>query len=295
VTSPNHSLDQVQRWFQAVITCPDGVLAGIDSDTARREIDAVPERIGEVVTRSRNLTSIERLEIYANAYHARLIECLRQEFPALVVALGEETFDGFAFGYIQAYPSRSYTLGNLGRSFPQFLSETRPAAEGAAGPDWADFLIDLARVERTYSEVFDGPGVEGQRVLKAGDIADLSPDDWADARLVPVPCLRLLTLNYPVHEYISAVRRKAAAAIPDVSPTFLVVTRREFVVRRWTVSAPEHALLSAIVDGETVGNAIEQVANRPDVEGSRFAGDLRAWFQQWSAAALFLGIRRPHS
>ena len=76
--------------------------------------------------RSKRRTSVERLEVYANAYYARLLECLRDEFPALLHAVGEEVFDGLAFGYLQAYPSTSYTLSNLSRNFARFLEETRP-------------------------------------------------------------------------------------------------------------------------------------------------------------------------
>ena len=82
-----------------------------------------------IVTRSQSLTSTERLQIYANAYFARLFECLHEEFPALLHALGEETFDAFAFGYLQQYPSRSYTLAELGRNFAAYLAEVRPRGE----------------------------------------------------------------------------------------------------------------------------------------------------------------------
>src|SRR5580698_11091876 len=119
-------LDQIQRWLQAVIMHPDGVNAGIQSPEARSEVNVSPDQIEQVVTRSQRRTSVERLEVYANAYYARLLECLRDEYPALFHAAGEEVFDGLAFGYLQAYPSQSYTLGELSRRFAQYLEETRP-------------------------------------------------------------------------------------------------------------------------------------------------------------------------
>jgi hypothetical protein len=89
------------------------------------------------------------------------------------------------------------------------------------------------------------------------------------------------------------VRRRSEALVPEPCPTFLVVTRREFVVRRWAVSAAEHALLSALIEGDTVGTAIERVANRPDVNCDGLGDILRGWFQHWSRAALFQSIQRP--
>ena len=73
--------------MQAVITHPLGIAAGIESEDAREVIDIESEGVEEVVTRSEARTSIERLEVYGNAYFSRLLECLRDQFPALVQAL----------------------------------------------------------------------------------------------------------------------------------------------------------------------------------------------------------------
>src|SRR5580704_19185826 len=164
-------LDQIQRWLQAVIMHPDGVEAGIESPEARSEIDVTPDRIEQVVDPSKRRTSVERIEVYANAYYARLLECLRDEFPALLHAVGEEVFDGLAFGYLQSYPSRSYTLSELSRQFAQYLEETRPRDDDDANgsPSWPDFMIDLARLERCYSEVFDGPAAARLSLLGVGE------------------------------------------------------------------------------------------------------------------------------
>src|SRR5690348_9320961 len=104
-------LGPVPRWMQAVIMHPDGFDAGLASEAARQHLDVAPEDVEKVVTRSISQTSVERLSIYANAYYARLLECLGEEFPVLKQTLGEETFDAFAFDYLQQYPSQSYTLG----------------------------------------------------------------------------------------------------------------------------------------------------------------------------------------
>src|SRR5262245_9550410 len=127
MTTPNHpcrDLGQVQRWMQAAIMHPGGVDEGIVSAEARGHIDVGPDQAEIVLTRSRALTALERLAVYGHAYYARLLECLREEFPVLKHALGEEVFAAFAFGYLQHYPSRSYTLFQLGSNFPRYLAET---------------------------------------------------------------------------------------------------------------------------------------------------------------------------
>jgi hypothetical protein len=264
-----------------------------------------PDRVEQVVDPSKRRTSIERIEVYANAYYARLLECLRDEFPALLHAVGEEIFDGLAFGYLQAYPSTSYTLANLGGHFVQFLeetrprdeedTETRPTDEGEECPSWPDFMIDLARLERTYSEIFDGPGTERLKLLGAEDIQSIQPDEWPSARLVPVACLRLLFLRYPVQEYATGVRKKADPPFPDPQPTWLAVSRIDYVVRRWTLSQVQYDLLAALIAGQTVGQAIEQAALSVSQNGDsleEFAADLRSWFQEWSSAGFFQTIEK---
>lgn len=292
------NLDRIQRWMQSVITHPLGMAAGIESDAARAEIDINAEELESVIGRSKALDSLQRLEVYGNAYYARLLECLREEFSAVVHAVEEETFDSFSFEYLQAYPSRSYTLGNLGARFADFLAETRPAREPQDGdePDWADFLIDLARLERLYAEVFDGLGIEDVAELTADDFRSIPPDVWPDVKLIPAPCLRLIELQFPVHEYITALRENREPEIPAAEPTWLAVTRRNYVVRRMPVSQPQFTLLSALADGAPVGEAIERMADsHQDLDTDQLANDLQEWFRDWSSARLFSRIELPHS
>src|SRR5262249_43068317 len=110
MTTESGELGRLQRWMQAVIMHPGGVEAGVGSPVARGEIDVPPQELERVVTRSRALSAADRMAVYSNAYVARLLECLREEYPTLVHALGREVFDEFAVGYLRAYPSRSYTL-----------------------------------------------------------------------------------------------------------------------------------------------------------------------------------------
>ncbi|MBT6495852.1 MAG: DUF2063 domain-containing protein [Planctomycetaceae bacterium] len=284
-------LGQVQQWMQAVIMHPDGVVGGIESTAAQTHIDVSVNDIEQVIKRSQAQNSIERLQVYGNAYFARLVEVLRDEFPALQHAIGEEAFDGFAFGYLQAYPSHSYTLADLSRNFSQYLRETRPPADAEEeGPDWIEFLIDLAALERTYSEVFSGPGPEAGDHLKPGELQEIPPERWADATLIPMPCLRLMKFGFPVHEYATAVRQGGDPHPPDPQETNLVIGRRDFVVRRKAVGRVELEMLSAIVDGLALGDAIQRVLEQTDVEFEALAAEIGEWFKTWAAAQFFRAV-----
>jgi hypothetical protein len=291
------TLERLQRWMQTAIVHPSSVLEGMDSESARSQIDVGAERVETVLTRSRALTAVERLAIYGTAYYARLLECLRDEFPVLKQALGEELFDAFAVGYLQEYPSQSYTLVELGANFPRHLAETRPDTEGNGehGVDWPDFLIDLATLERTFNEVFDGPGTEGKPPLDAGRLLEIPPEEFLESRLVSAACLRLLALRYPVHRYYSAIRNEQETELPDPAVTFLAVSRRNYIVRHHELSRPAYELLSALVAGQTVGEAIAAAVERagPDIE--LLEANLTKWFQSWAEEGFFSSFEKKVS
>ncbi len=283
-------LNTIQRWLQAVITHPEGVRAGIDSPTTRQLVEVTQSNVEQVIHPSREMTSLDRLQIYGRAYFGRLLECLAAQFPAVRHAVGEEGFNGLAFGYLVDHPSKSYSLSTLGSSFDEYLTATRPPRSDE--PDFADFLIELARLERVYAEVFDGPGPERSPDLNASELAGLSPQEFADSRLIFHSCVRLLTLRFPVHEYATAIRRGLEPTSPVARPIHLVVTRRDYIVRRFEVTKPQFQLLTSLMGGETVGAALIQLLAEPTTEAETLQADLQSWFREWSAAPLFAELIR---
>lgn len=287
------SLDVVQRWFQAVVSHPAGIEGGAASEEAQELIRLNRGELEAVIRRSKNLTAAERISIYANAYYSRLLECLGVNFPILKQTLGEEVFDSFAFEYLQHYPSRSYTLDHLGESFPKFLDETRPDREQGEEVGWPDFLIDLATFEWAVAKVFDGPGVEGRTLLTPEALHSVPPERFAEARLVPVPCLHVLTFRFPVNAYYTAARNAQEGEevpMPEPGEEHVALTRRDFVVRRYPLTTPQQALLREILAGGTVGEAIEAAAALIELDDEAFATELRAWFRFWVAEGFFLSV-----
>lgn len=285
------SLHEIQNWMQATLWHR----AGIEGSVPAAAGSIAGLAADDVVTRSRQMSSTERLAVYSRAYFARLLDCLESEFPAVRHAAGKEAFAGFAWGYLGACPSESYTLSELGRRFPDYLQEVRPLRESdRAQPDFADLLISLARLERTYSEVFDAPGPENSPSLSPVELQAITPEQFADARLQFHQTVRLLSLPFPCHEYCSAVRqgREPAPLAPLATP--LVILRRDYIVRRWTVSPEQHVLLTSLQRGETVGTALALAANG-STSPVTLVHDLQRWFAEWTAARLFRAVIPPNA
>lgn len=283
-------LAQIQRWMQSVITHPGGVAEGLTSQAAREQLDVSADELESVIGRSRALDSAARLEIYVDAYHERLMECLRVEFEATRMAIGEDLFNAVAFGYLQHYPSQSYTLNRLGERFARYLAESQLHAQAApadAGPTWPQFVVELAQLERLTRDVFDAVGTEGQPPFDASRLAELSADDWNRVRLISPGCLRLARYDHPVHTFALAVREGETPAAPAPKPTRLAITRRDYRVERYPQSAAQFDLLSAIVAGNTLGESLRQMTDQAATDRGNLAENLRRWFADWIRAGFF--------
>lgn len=284
----------MQRWFHAVVTHPDGVADGVASSAARSVMDVSPDHLESLITPSSKLRAADRLAVYANAYYSRLIECLGDVYPLTRRVVEEDAFADFAVDYLQTFPSKTYTLHSLGERFPDYLQTVRPERAEPGAPDWADFVIDLARLEWAIYVVFDGPGVEACPPFPADALLEVPPQRWPDLRLQPAPCLQLLKMSFPVNEFFSAARATpppATPPIPEATESFLALSRRDFIVRRFSLSSLEYEVLSRLVAGQTLGVVLDDILSEKSARTSvAMEEQLRGWFGLWAREGFFIGF-----
>lgn len=212
-----------------------------------------PHPAADNILPSSQMTADERLAVYQRAYLARLVECLRAEFPMLCRALGQELFDAFATGYLVQHPSTSYTLADLGQKLPDYLRSTHPRDETCA---WYEALAELAELEWVTNEVFNGSGVEQDPAI---DVAMFAPETWNSLRVTLAPCVRLLELDYPIHDYYQRLHSNSDTTPPMAETTFLVVSRRDYTVRHRAVGKLEFKLLRSLQCGSSIEQSIAAV------------------------------------
>ena len=81
-------------------------------------------------------------------YWFRLLDCIAEDFPGLEAVLGIARCNRLYRAYLAKYPSRSFTLRNLGDRLPQFLADEPQWAgdrhaispsrwPGSSGPRWS--------------------------------------------------------------------------------------------------------------------------------------------------------------
>jgi hypothetical protein len=271
------SLHALERWMQELLTHPDGPGAGAASPAARA---ALAVTIPDVFLPSRELTSEERVGVYAEMYFARLIEVLEEEFPALVHLLGHERAHELFHAYVIAHPSRHYSLNVLGKKLEAFLRDE--ALELESRP----FAVELARLERAIQDVFDAPECTS---LAADAIAAVPQDRWPRARLVPVPAFALFAFEHPVNAWYQAFKNDEPRPVPAPERTFLAVFRQDGRVWRMDLSPAQHALLAALANGRALEPALLELAGSGH-DLAAIAPQLQGWFRTWAAEGFFARV-----
>jgi hypothetical protein len=276
-------LDTLERWMQAVVMHPEGAAGGLRSRAARRLIASAARDPQSVVLPSKSLSAVERLDLYAYMYYARLLEVMVAEYPVTRQVLGREGFARIAREFLARHPSRSRTLNVLSAKFPDFLA--RRLRRGHRG----GFAADVARIERAMEDVFDAPLAEP---LTAAEFAAIAAPEWSRVRLVVNPALRLLALRFPVNDYMDAVRAGRKPRIPRARRTFAIVYRRAFQVYRRDQEPAQWRLLAALASGRTLAQAVRVAVRGRRMGPDRLAVMLGRWFREWAAAGLFVGVVR---
>jgi hypothetical protein len=279
------SLDQVERWVQEFIVNPAD-----DESVASSYAHAA----AELLLPSRTLSPIERVGIYRGMYLLRMSEAIRADFPALEHFLGASRFQALVKDYVEAHPSRSYTLSRLRDHLPAYLL-------GAASIPRRAAAHDLARLELAMCEVFDAP--ESPRLDPAAlaralaesaaprppspSAADPDPvTGWEQVRLRFIQAFALVSFRYPVNEYLQSVRDESPHPRVRRADSWVAVYRRDYSVWRLPLSKPAFDTLKALSRGSTVGEALRAASSRRRIEPDQ----VFKWFRIWADEGLFTAL-----
>jgi hypothetical protein len=287
-------LREIQRAFAAGIMRPMTASRGmqpkwIDGKSTRKAA-------ARFIKPNDKLTSFDRLEIYNRQYWFRLLDCFYEDFPGLRAVIGEERFYDMTVAYLTKYPSNSYTLRDLGNRLEKFL---------AREPRWmaphGKLARDVVRLEWAHIVAFDS---EALPPLEVNDLLD--GGDPAAMRLAFQPHLTFLVCEYPVDDFILAVRRReeprgdASNAVNERAPRktakklklprpgkiWLAVHRSENSVWYKRLEPEAYLICSALRKGLPLQAACERAFRRKKLAPD-FDVELQKWFAQWAALGWF--------
>jgi hypothetical protein len=281
--APAPLLADAQGWLLDVVTHPrgvsDGVIRAAENQPSLRAHDA------DSLIEGGRLPATERLAIYRDGYFARLSECLADDYPSVRDALGAVVFDDLCRDFIALHPPRSASLNHYGAPFAAYCARRAEAWHGA--------IADLARLEWALVGAIHA---DAERVLRAEDLARLTPGDWERLRLCPSPALRVLTLEYPVARYFQQRAQGERPKLPSRRRrNLLAVCRRDTDLWRVRLEPALAPVLSALCAGQPLPRAIALLADGPrrgkcEPSSGGSAALLRRAMHDWVRCGFFAGV-----
>ncbi|HEV8121716.1 MAG TPA: DNA-binding domain-containing protein, partial [Candidatus Polarisedimenticolia bacterium] len=221
-------LDHTENLFWDLITAPEGVGPGLEELVRRGR--AASGDLEAMIAGDARLPAADRLDIYANMYFFRLLDCLKEDYPRLLEAIGPDRFHNLATDYLLAYPSAHPSLRYLGARLPDFLEAHALGSE-------AECLVDLARLEWARADLFDAADAP---LLTRDLLARLSEEQAAGLRLRLVPAFRLLRLDHDAPRLWRELRDRAASGTPAGEP---VAGGAESASEHWAAGQANNARL----------------------------------------------------
>jgi hypothetical protein len=235
-------LDATQRRLWHLLTAPEGVAAAL-----REAGDPDGRELTGFVASDARLDATSRLEVYANAYFARLHAVLCDDFGALAAALGDEWMHDLVTAYLLAHPPRRPSIRHAGEELAEFLATHPAALPFRRRFPWC---ADLARLERALGDAFDAADAP---LRSRESLASLPPESWPALALRLAPCARVLRLDWPVLSLREAYEREEALPEPPAArqANAALVWRRDEMVRFRPLEPLEAELLERAAAGES--------------------------------------------
>jgi hypothetical protein len=224
---------------------------------------------------SRTLSVAQGLSIYQHAYRTRLLGVMREDFPALHYWLGTEEFSALVRAYLDAYPSRHFSLRWLGERFADFIQQQVTSAYSAA-------LAELARLEWAFTLAFDAlPGSP----LTLAQMAALPAEQWPDLQVQWLPCVQSLSLHYNSLALWQAAKAEAELPASErlAQPMLCLVWRQQLLSQYRSCTPDEGIALQGMThSGWSFAQLCEQLAVSTDTPALQAAG----WLKQWLSEGL---------
>lgn len=225
------------------------------------------------------------LAIYQYGYKARLLDCLRADYPVLKSFLGEALFERFALEYLDAYPSGSYSLFQLGERFPDYLQHSCPDTSQLSEAQHYRLPIELARLERLRVNALRAKGVEGY--------PHQEPDYYCLETLKQLrpkapATLGLMSSVHNLPDYYHALRsgNNGLEEMPsaELSPSYIAVSRSNYRLSIHNLTPWQYGFLKGLSGHEqnadndpSVAQQVEKIAKESQIEPEYMYAHLPLW------------------
>ncbi len=178
----------------------------------------------------------ERLAVYANGYHWRLLDALEKEYGVLHTHLGDERFAELSEVYIDEYPSRFYSISQFTKQFPQFLATCHEEA----------YLSELAAIICALSlslEAADAP------FLSHSLLSGIPTQNWPSLCFRCHPSVQFLNFQWNTFAFWKALVQKAELPALHKENSYCIVWRKELQSYAMSLTESEAIAFQAFQTG----------------------------------------------
>lgn len=290
--SAQPTLREIQQRMAACVMQP---LTRTEDMRRRMDDGSLTEATADAIIKPNDrLSSFERLEIYNRQYWYRIFSSFEEDFPGLHAVVGAKKFQALMRAYLEAHPSTSFTLRNLGSKLVEWL-RANPAY---TAPDTA-LAVEMAALEWAHIQTFDEahwPALTTEQMQSIGE----------DSQLTLQPYLQLLSANHAVDDALIAVRRSQDDSVVSsnnastghtlrrrskvkakAETIYIAVHRHEDTVYYRRIVREDFLLLSALREGRTLGEAIEAAFATSSILEQQQPAHLQSAFAYWTTMGWF--------
>lgn len=246
------TLEELQRKFQQAILNQDSAILDDIKDTSKERRSVL-------------------LNVYQNAYGARLIEFLENDYPLTYAYLGDEHFQKIATDYYKHHPSDNPNARWFGRHFPAFLASHENYAGNAE-------CAELAALEHGLATAFDAEDIEP---LSLSSLTSLPPEEWPRLTFKAHPSVTTLKMKTSAHKIWTALNNEQTPEPVETlkQPQQLICWRGENMARFRKMDYDEAMIWNEAMKGANFSVLCELLGTYwpEDETPLKAAGFLQAW------------------
>jgi hypothetical protein len=265
-------LKDLQNLLYRLITAPSGVAEGLGTE------HALPASgLAAFVDGDERLSAEARVDLYADMYFYRLLEVLKEDYPATLAVLGQVNFHNLITAYLIEHRPSEPSVRGAGKFLPDFLRGYPLGAE-------LGFVADLAMLERALTEVFCAADAS---LLEASELNALHPELWGAVKMRRIPASAVLRAQWRTAEVLRAVEEKRDWQPPRRERNRILVWRRNSRVSYRETGSNEAHALAMLARTTTFARVCEILARGLPPDQAPQA--IRDTFAHWLAEGLITG------
>jgi hypothetical protein len=268
-------LEDLQNLLYRLITAPSGVAEGLGAE------HTLPEGgLAALVDGDERLSAAARVDVYADMYFYRLLEVLKEDYPATLAVLGEANFHNLITAYLIRHRPSEPSVRGAGKVLPDFLREHQLSAE-------VPFVADLAKLERAITDIFCAAEAS---LLEASAMNALQPEQWGAVKMRRIPASAILRAEWRVAEVLRSVEVKRDWMPPRRERNRILVWRRNSRVSYREIGSNEAAALALLARTTRFAEVCEVLAR--GLPPGQAPPAIRDTFARWLAEGLITGAAR---